>query len=168
MAATKEEIKLKEEKLIELTRTFCSEKLNEEYIQLCEKLIKKMGRKREIPYLRGKLEIWAAAVIHAIGSVNFLFDKSMQPYVSSQEINQFFGTNPSTVGQKASLIRDMLNMNYFDREFSTNDMKEKNPFNEMVFVDGYIMPINNLPEEYQKMVREARSQGQDIHFTTKK
>jgi hypothetical protein len=47
-------------------------------------------------------------------------------------------------------------------------MKEKNPFNEMVFVDGYIMPINNLPEEYQKMVREARSQGQDIHFTTKK
>ena len=168
MAATKEEIKLKEEKLIELTRTFCSEKLNEEYIQLCEKLIKKMGRKREIPFMRGKLEIWAAAVIYAIGSINFLFDKSTQPYVSSQEINQFFGTNSSTVGQKASLIRDMLNMNYFDREFSTNDMKEKNPFNEMVFIDGFIMPINNLPEEYQKMVHEAPSQSQDIHFTTKK
>lgn len=164
----KSEIKLKEEKLLELTNAFCSQKLNEEYAQLCEKLIKKMGRKREVPFARGKLEIWAAAVINAIGTVNFLFDKSTSPFTSVKEINEFFGTNSSTVGQKASLIRDMFKMGYFDNEFSTKSMSENDPFKDLVMVDGFIVPISHLPEEYQKMVREARSRGEDISFETNK
>lgn len=42
----------------------------------------KLGRKREVPFQRGKIEIWAAAVVYAIGSPNFLFDKSFEPYMS--------------------------------------------------------------------------------------
>ena len=162
----KEEIKQREEKLIELTTNFCEQKLNQNYLHLCEKLIKKMGRKREVPFVRGRLEIWAAAVINAIGTVNFLFDKSTQPYVSAPDICAFFGTNTSTVGQKASLIRDMFNMGYFDSEFSTEEMAEKDPFKNLVMIDGLIVPIENLPEEYQKMVREARSRGEDVSFRT--
>ena len=70
---TKEEIKEIEKKLIETTNEFCTQKLDDEYRQLCEKLIKKLGRKRDVPFQRGKLEIWAAAVIHTIGSINFLY-----------------------------------------------------------------------------------------------
>lgn len=54
---TKEQIKEKEKQLLELTGNFCAQKLNQEYFELCEKLIKKMGRKREVPFKRGKLEI---------------------------------------------------------------------------------------------------------------
>jgi hypothetical protein len=43
---TKQEIKQKEQKLIEMTSAFCAQKLNNEYSQLCEKLVKKLGRKR--------------------------------------------------------------------------------------------------------------------------
>lgn len=167
MAKTKEEIKLKEEKLLELAGAFCSQKLDEEYFELCEKLIKKMGRKREVPFARGKLEIWAAATINAIGTVNFLFDKSTKPYTTVQDINNFFGTNSSTVGQKAALIRNMFKMTYFDNEFSTSTMSDNDPFKKLVMVDGYIVPLDHLPEEYQKMVIEARSKGKDISFTTK-
>lgn len=71
---TKNEIKERETELIHLTGTFCSEKLDENYAQLCEKLIKKLGRKHDVPFKRGKIEIWAAAVIYTIGSINFLFD----------------------------------------------------------------------------------------------
>ena len=57
---TKQEIKQKEDRLIEMTGAFCSQKLNDDYFQLCQKLIKKLGRKRDVPFQRGKLEIWTA------------------------------------------------------------------------------------------------------------
>lgn len=31
-----------------------------------------MARKKDVPFLKGKIEIWAAAVIHALGSINEL------------------------------------------------------------------------------------------------
>ncbi|MBA4409786.1 MAG: hypothetical protein Q8S54_03905 [Bacteroidota bacterium] len=43
---------------------------------------------------------------------------------------------------------------------------EGNPFAEMVMVNGLIVPLNTIPEEYQKMVREARAEGKDMSFTT--
>jgi hypothetical protein len=75
---TKEEIKLKEKELHDLTGQFCAKYLNDEYFELCEKLIQKLARKRDVPFKRGKAEIWAAAVIYTIGSINFLYDKSFQ------------------------------------------------------------------------------------------
>lgn len=61
-------------------------------------MIQKLSRKRVCPFERSKLEIWAAAVIYTIGNINFLFDKSFEPYIKSEEIHNFFGTKSSTVG----------------------------------------------------------------------
>ena len=77
----------KMQKLIEMTAGFCDAHLDEEYKLLCEKLIRKMGRKRNVPFLSGRIEIWAAAIVYAVGSINFLFDKSFGPYVSAQDIS---------------------------------------------------------------------------------
>lgn len=161
-------IKERQEKLQDLTRSFCEERLDNEYLQLCEKLINKMGRKREVPFKRGNLDIWAAAVVHAIGSVNFLFDKSFEPYASVSDINDYFSTNTSTVSQKSKRIRDMFNMGYFDSDFSTGGMTEANPLNNMVMVDGFIVPLDSLPEKAREMVREARARGEDIEFRTER
>ncbi len=163
---TKEQVKEKEKQLLEITGAFCRQKLNNEYFQLCEKLIKKMGRKREVPFKRGKLEIWAAAVIYTIGSINFLFDKSFEPYISSKQMNEYFGTKGTTVSNKARIIKDMFDLWYFGSEFSTSAMELNNPFNTMVMVDGLIVPINNLPESMQQIVLQARADGKDIEFTT--
>ena len=159
-------IKERQETLLDLTRSFCETKLDDEYGQLCEKLINKMGRKREVPFKRGKLDIWAAAVVHAVGSVNFLFDESFEPYASVSDINDYFGTKSSTVTQKSKRIRDMFNMSYFDSDFSTVGINEANPLNNTVVVDGYIVPLDSLPQEYQKKVRDARARGEDIEFRT--
>ena len=105
--------------LVEMTAEFCNAYLDEDYKQLCEKLILKMSRKRNIPFLYGRLDIWAAAIIHALGSINFLFDQSFEPYVSGEGISNYFGTSKSTVSQKAKVIRDMFRMRYWDNEFST-------------------------------------------------
>ncbi|HET54539.1 MAG TPA: hypothetical protein ENN33_04910 [Ignavibacteria bacterium] len=163
---TKQEIKQKEEKLLEMTGAFCTQKLDDDYFQLCEKLIKKLGRKRDVPFQRGKLEIWAAAVVYAIGSINFLFDKSFEPYMTADQISEYFGTKNSTVSNKAREIKDMFDMWHFSPEFSTKRMTESNPFNKMVMVDGFIVPIDTLPDDLQQMVRDARARGEDIEFHT--
>ncbi len=164
---TKEEIKEKEAKLLEITGTFCAQKLDEEYFHLCEKLIKKLGRKRDVPFQRGKIEIWAAAVVYAIGSINFLFDKSFKPYITSDQINAYFNTKNSTVSNKAREIKDMFNLSYYDPEFSIQKMVDSNPFNNMVMVDGFIVPLNTLPDDLQQKVRDARAIGKDIEFHTR-
>ena len=147
-ASKKSDKEIKEEKtqlLIEMTASFSNEYLDEDYKELCEKLIRKMARKRNVPFLSGRIEIWAAAIIHALGSINFLFDNSFEPYASTDDICNFFGTSKSTTSQKGKVIRDMFKMNYYDQEFSTTYMNENNPFSKMTMINGFIVPSDMLP-----------------------
>lgn len=136
--AEKAAIDNRKNQIISLIREFCSERLDDDYFELSVRLVEKLGRKRNVPFMSGKIEIWAAAVIHALGSINFLFDKSFQPYVTVEEINDFFGTNKSSSAGKSKVIRDLLNLAYFDDEFSTTRSKENNPFDRMMMVNGFI------------------------------
>ena len=164
----KQKIKTKQEAIVILVRDYCAKELNDEYFELSEKLIAKLGRKRDVPFVSGKAEIWAAAIVHALGTINFLFDKSSTPHKSVDEINAYFGTNKSTVTSKSKQIRDLLDLWHFDKEFSTQKMKESNPMNNLVMVDGLIVPVSSLPEQFQEMVRQARAIGNDISFSTQR
>ena len=145
---SKKETKDKEKQLLDMVESFCEEHINEEYGELCSNLVKKMGRKHEVPFKRGKIEIWASAVIYAIGQINFLFDKSFEPYVTSDEICDYFNTKKSTVADKAKKIRDMFKMGHYDNEFSTNHMQDSNPMKDMVMTDnGLIVPKSMLYED---------------------
>jgi len=165
---SKEKLKERTERIKALATGFCAEKLDEEYFELAEKVVGKLSRKRPSPLLRGKEEIWAAGVIHAIGHINFLFDKSFEPYVSSDELNEYFGTKKSSVSNKAAEIRKMFKMNRLTNfDFMTGNRKNEHPIYNMVMVNGFMMPITALPEEYQQMVKEARERGEDIQFHTR-
>jgi len=145
-------IEEKMHELIKMTTGFCETYLDTDYKQLCENLIKKMSRKRNIPFLSGRLEIWSAAVVYAIGSINFLFDKSFKPYAAAEDICRYFGTTKSTTSQKAKVIRDMFGLRFWDKEFSTAHMKETDPFSDRVMVNGLIVDKKFLPPEIQKMM----------------
>lgn len=157
----------KEQELFNLVSAFCREKLNEEYNLLCSKMIKKLGRKRTVPFMTGRLEIWAASIVYTIGVLNFLFDKSFEPYISSNEIHEYFDTKSSTVSAKSKLLRDMLKLSRFDDEFSTRHIIDINPFNQFVLVNDIIVDLDSIPLEYQEMVRQARAKGEDISFRTR-
>ncbi|MHB1421403.1 MAG: DUF6398 domain-containing protein [Bacillota bacterium] len=134
----------KKQQLIDLTKGFCNQFLDEEYELVIQKLINKMVRKRNVPFLSGKVEIWSAAIVHAMGTVNFLFDKSTKPNASVGDICDYFKTNQSTMVQKSKLIRDMFKMTYFDPEFSTARIAKDNPLNDLVLIDGLIIPKDRL------------------------
>ncbi|MGQ9723141.1 MAG: DUF6398 domain-containing protein [Candidatus Jordarchaeum sp.] len=102
--------------------------------------------------------MWAAAVIHAIGSINFLFDPSFKPYVSVSDISNYFGTFKNTVTQKSKLIRDMFKMRHWDREFSTTRVMEHNPFSKLVTINGFIVNIDSLPPEDREIIQRKRNQ----------
>ncbi|MFO8052148.1 MAG: DUF6398 domain-containing protein [Thermoplasmatota archaeon] len=76
----REKVRRIKKELKDLTGDFCRSRINEEYAALCEKMIDKMGRKRNVPFLGGKRETWAASIIYSIGQVNFLFDRTFEPY----------------------------------------------------------------------------------------
>lgn len=126
----KAEIKKREDEIVRMAVSFCNEKINAEYASLCEKMVRKLGRKRMNPLERGRLEIWAAAVVYTIGKMNFLSDKSFEPYLPTSEIFDHFGTSSSTISQKAEQIRTMLKLKpYWDPDFSTAQMAANNPLN---------------------------------------
>jgi hypothetical protein len=50
--------------LLSLTATFCDAHLNAEYKELCARLIKKMRRKRAVPFLAGRPSSSCTALSH--------------------------------------------------------------------------------------------------------
>lgn len=139
----KARIKKLAENLASLTDSFCDKCLNTEYKDLCRRMVLKLSRKRNVPFIYGKPEIWAATIVYAIGQINFLFDKSTRPYCTADDICKHFGTSKSTTGQKAKVIRDMLKLSYWNPEFSTKHMLESNPLKGFVITDGFIMPADD-------------------------
>lgn len=135
----KEKIAAIKQQLTKMTRDFCISWIDQEYADLCEKLIAKMARKRAVPFISGRLNIWAASVVWSIGRVNFLGDKTFAPYLSLEEVAKHFGASKSSVGQKAGKICDLMKLQYYDLEFSTNHMAQQNPFLRMaVDANGFI------------------------------
>ncbi len=147
------------ERLNEINRLaseFCDNYLDAEYKRLCEKLIRKMSRKHNVPFLRGRLDVWAASIIHALGQINFLFDRNTKPYVSASFIADYFNTSMSTTGQKAKRIRDMFKLRYFDGEFSTSYIKEQDPFSDMVSLNRIVVPKKFLSSDTQDILNRFK------------
>ena len=123
--------KQREDHIVSLVRQFCQEKLDDEYAQLCEKMVRRLGPDT---LATGRPEVWAAAVVYAVGSINFLYDHRFQPYIRSVEISRYFGCSQATVAQKARYIRDLLHLSRFwtNPEFSTQYIKAQNPFKRLL------------------------------------
>jgi hypothetical protein len=138
--------------LVRATAGYCGACLDDEYRSLCEKLIGKMARKRNVPFMSGNLEIWAASIIYAIGQINFLFDKDSEPRTTADDICDYFSVKKNTVSNKAREIREMFKMRNWDKEFGTEEMKNRDPFKDMVMLNGLIVPKSALPSEIRKML----------------
>src|SRR5437763_16717854 len=120
----KQQIQARQQEILELIKEFTDKKLDKDYFNLSKKMLQKLGRKKDVPFMTGQPKIWAAGIINALGTINFLFDKSFKPYVSVEELNTFFVTSKSTTANKSKQIRGMLNLRHYDPEYSTKKMQE--------------------------------------------
>jgi hypothetical protein len=135
------------EQIFKLTDPFCAEHLDAEYGELVRKLVAKRARKRPSPLSRGDLRIWAAAGIYAIGSVNFLFDRTQRPHLTGNDLSDLTGVPKSTLANKAKLVRDVLRIGQMEPEFSRRELLASNPMAWMISVDGFIVDARTMPPE---------------------
>ena len=138
------------------TDCFCAERLDEEYAELCRRLVAKLARKRPSPLERGDPRIWAAGALYAIGRVNFIFDRAQELHLSADELSALTGVRKTTMANKGRAISDLLRLSHFDPELSRRDVLEQSPFKWLVEVDGLIVDARWLPTPLQE---EARRRG---------
>lgn len=144
------------EQIIALTDRFCAEHLDQEYGALCRRLVAKLARKRPSPLERGDLRIWAAAAIHTVGTVNFLFSRDEAPHLSVDQLSGLMGVSKSTMANKAKQIRTLLKLAPIDTEFCRRALIERHPYAWLVQIDGITVDARMLPAPMQE---EARRRG---------
>ena len=138
-------------------KEFCEEHLNEEYSDISLLMLEKLCRKRPSPIDFGKPNTWACGIIYAVGSINFLFDKSQTPHMRASELAEKFGISSSTAGNKAGEIRKLLNTGTFDPEWTLPSKLEDNPYVWMFETSsGFIVDVRYAPREIQEELFEAR------------
>jgi hypothetical protein len=137
--------------VVELTDAFCQQSLNDEYAALCRALAAALARKRPSPLLRGQLEIWACAIVYALGTINFLFDRSQTPHISTEELCAAFGVSKSSGANKAKLIRDMLGMSQFDAAWFLPSRIDESPIPWLIEVNGFIVDARSVPRDIQEI-----------------
>ena len=123
-----EKTKEKQDELIEKVSKFCDKHLDSECKDLSIKMVKRLGELEKVPFKRGALKNWAAGIIYALAQTSFLFDKDFEPYITSKQIYRFFNTKPSTTGNKAKQIRELLDIEPADPEFSTEYVRRNSGF----------------------------------------
>ncbi|MEA3547949.1 MAG: DUF6398 domain-containing protein [Thermodesulfobacteriota bacterium] len=133
-----------------LVESFGRENLNEELTDCSLRLCGKLSRSRKLDISRGKIEIWAAAIVYLIARVNFLFDKENINFITSDIICDFFGTKKSTTGNKATSIEKAFNIGIGDENYCTREIIESFSFVEMP--GGFIIPEKMANEMVKDIV----------------
>ena len=140
--------------IVNLTDAVCNQHLNSEYATMSRRLAATLARKRPSPILRGKPEIWACAIVYALGTVNFLFDKSQNPYMRADELCAAFGVSQSSGANKAKFIRDLLKMYQLDPNWCLPSRVDENPLIWTLQVNGMMVDIRHMPREVQEIAYE--------------
>lgn len=155
----------KREKLTQMVEDFCDEYLNDDYKELSLELIEEMADKKSVRFHKGKLEVWASAIIYSISQVNSLFDDSSEVHITRKDILNYFNTSQVTVSIKAVNLRDTFDMdsNFSLDGINSNELddylleKIKSNILDRNFGDERASIENNMTvEDYQKSIDQYK------------
>ena len=144
------EMQARFDEITQITDVFSQAYLNDEYKQLCRQLTATLCRKRPSPLVGGKVATWACAIIHALGTVNFLFDASQKPHVPARQIAGYFDISMSTMQAKSKQIRDLLDMYQLAPDWTLPSKVDANPLIWMLKVNGLFMDVRYAPRAVQE------------------
>ncbi len=130
---------------------YCDNYLDEEYKELCIRALEKLCRKRPSPLNSGRAKTWAAGIIHAIGSANFLFDKDQPIHMTAKELAAPLGVAASTASAKATEIKRLLKISYFSVEWCLPSQMGDNPLVWMIEVNGLPVDVRYCSKEFQEL-----------------
>jgi hypothetical protein len=133
-----------------LADTVCREHLNDAYAELAQEMPAELCLREPSLLKRGRPESLACGIVYTLGKVNFLFDRSQTPHLSSGELCGLFGMSPATGSSKARLILDQLDSFQFDPRWCLPGMLETNLLAWIVEINGVPVDARWLPLEVQE------------------
>lgn len=138
------------EAVAQFTDAVCMSHLDAEYRDLCRELAAALARKRPSPLLRGRAETWACGIVHAIGSVNFLFDPSQTPHIRAADLCQLFGVSQGAGSARSKFILNALRIGPLEPRWTLRSRLAENPAAWMIQINGLIVDVRQLPRNVQE------------------
>ena len=140
--------------IVQITDEVCAKHLTAEYATLARQLAAALARKRPSPIARGKPRVWASGILYALGTVNFLSDKSQTPHLRAEELCKYCGVSQGSGSTKAKEIRDLFGMHQMDPHWTLPGMMDSNPLAWMIMVNGFMVDARHAPLEVQRIAYE--------------
>ena len=107
----------KYDEVVDKIKAFSDEHLNDAYKDVCLVAAETLFNTNEEAVKKGKSVSWAAGIVHAIGSLNDLFDSKEEPYIKATDLYKAFEVSSSTVTNKSKEIKALLNLSEGDKKW---------------------------------------------------
>lgn len=151
------------EEITSLTDAVCRQHLNDEYAEVSRKMAAALARKRPSPLESGRANTWACGIVYTIGFVNFLFDKSLPPYMSAEDLCNAFGVAKSTGYNASKKIRDLFDLMQFDPRWTLPSLMDQNPMAWMISVNGLMIDARCAPRYIQAGILVDVKKGRETY-----
>ncbi|KPA15066.1 hypothetical protein MHK_004735 [Candidatus Magnetomorum sp. HK-1] len=135
-----------------LIADYCDANLHKMYKAYILNLWLAASRNKSLNMSKGKNEIWAASLIHAIARLNFLSDHKNpdEHHVTLDALCDYFQTKKSTIGNKATLIIKNCNIRTGQPEYCRSDITDMTTFYKTQ--DGLIIDKNTARKMFGKEI----------------
>ncbi len=121
---------------------FGDQRLHDVYTGFALRLCEMIAASEGLNIHRGRIEIWAAAIVYAIAQLNFLFSEETPHCLSPDELCDGFKVKKTTISSKAAMIRKTLELFHDDARVCAPHITSLFEFLEDE--DGYIYPAAAL------------------------
>jgi tetratricopeptide (TPR) repeat protein len=147
----------KYEQVIEEIKKFSSEYLNDQYKNICIKAAETLFLKNEEQFKKGKSFSWAAGIVHAIGSINNLFDSNDEPYVKATDLYKAFGISSSTGSSKSKQIKNLLDLSKENKQWIVAEDKNGEYLKKDILKEKEeaAVTVDDIPKEKKESFKFA-------------
>lgn len=150
-----ERLRARFEQIVQRTDAIAGEHLNSEYADYARRMAAALARKRPSPLESGQPRTWAAAIVYAVGWVNFLSDPAQDPHLSTADLAEKSGVGESTIAAQFRKIRNALGLRRFAPEWTLPGKLADNPLVWLLTVNGLPMDVRHAPREVQEAAFDA-------------
>ena len=126
------------EQIKELISGFGNKRLHDTYTGFALSLCDVIAASEQLNLHRGRIDIWAAAIVYTIAQLNFLFSSETPNHLRPDELCHWFKVKKTTVSSKATKIRTTLDLFYDDERFCAPYITQNFRFYEDE--NGFILP----------------------------
>jgi len=131
--------------LLEQLDAFCAARLDGDYRELFHRAVESLASQHTAQLLKGRESSWCAGLVYAIGSANFLFERSQQPHCTSKDVFGFFGVSSSVGYAHAKKVRDLLAIEPLSPRWTLRSLQQPSADPQMVMVNGLTVDVRKLP-----------------------